>query len=188
VALAAVGMLLREQTVLLPATILAGIFIKVIIFRKRDHFTLRTISLVLLPYLVFIIFLFVQRKENGWFFYPYHLELITRNLTEVIARLIFYVQFVFLDQGRILWIVLFAMVLLLFIARRKKFAFKDWMVSFKGNFIFFQFVLWLTYLSFSSLNVVVVRYSLFLFPWLILLIMILLTEIFRWKKIPGFIF
>ena len=40
------------------------------------------ILLVISPYLVFGAFLLIQKKQNGWYFFPFHLDNIATNLSD----------------------------------------------------------------------------------------------------------
>jgi len=157
------AILVKEPAVVLPLTALTVLFIDSL--RQRDFFTRKRWWLFILacvPYLVFGLFLLVQKKQHGWYFFPYHVGFISFHLTS------FYYGFkrmlgeLFIDQGR--W--LLSIPLFLCLAGFYFFWKQDEKVRryllIVGVFILFT-------LLFSCVNFYLSRYLLFVYPLVLLL-------------------
>lgn len=117
--------------------------------------------LLLLPLLSFTAFLFLQRVQLGWFFYPEHTDLMNFDFSIIHDKFMQYFSFTFIYQGRnVLFFagVLFAIII--YLKNRKPIADKQ--------FVYLWLVFTMLYLAFSSVNFYSARYSLcIIIPFLI---------------------
>ena len=105
------AMLTKETAVIIPAVVITYSLARFLIFRKKQPaLTLLNVFWVLSPYLVFGSFLLTQKMQNGWYFFPYHLEHMSLSFDHR------FFDFIFLSQGRRYWYwaVIVGLVFLLF--------------------------------------------------------------------------
>ena len=95
---ASLAILTKETGILIP---IAG---SVWYLFRRTKEKWRKALIALSPLLVFAIFLLIQRIQNGWFFFPYHEELISFSWLQISFKGGEMLDFLFWAQGR--WILL----------------------------------------------------------------------------------
>ena len=95
------------------------------------------------PYLIFGGFLLVQKQQNGWYFFPFHLESVSFNVADCVRQFKAFTWFIFIAQGRyfltlaaVAGLVVSAMLNKQDIARRGGFLFL--LVLFAGAFMMFN--------------------------------------------------
>lgn len=157
------AILVKEPAVVLPLTALAVLFIDSL--KQKDFLTKKRWGLFILaclPYFIFGLFLLIQKKQHGWYFFPYHVGFISFHMTS------FYYGFkrmlgeLFIDQGR--W--LLAIPLLICLAGFPFFWKEDLKIR-RFGMVVVLFIL-ITML-FSCVNFYLSRYLLFVYPLTILL-------------------
>jgi len=151
--MASFALLTKESALVLPiacATWQIWLFI-----RKNEKFQLKISLVSVLPLIPYLVFLLIQKQTHGWYFFPYHLELVNMDMAEILKKLGDYAVWLFVDQGRfcITFVCLFSLGLMAY----KKAPFSQdillLLLIFSGGF-----------LAFGALNVYMDRYLMTLFP------------------------
>ncbi|MEZ4830043.1 MAG: glycosyltransferase family 39 protein [Bacteroidia bacterium] len=151
-ALGALAMMTKESAIVLPAAMAAFALLT-----ARGQ-RIRHILVAVSPLAVFALFLLIQRMQNGWWFFPYHVELISFDPEKIGEKLGRILNFIFVEQGRIASAILLSLGLIAFLALvvRKTSDFHPLSLLLG---IFF-----LGWLGFSVLNFYMDRYYLTFFP------------------------
>ena len=91
----------KETGVIIPLGVIAFQVLDYLL-QKGDtrSFAWRKTLLALTPWLSFLLFISIQRMQNGWFFFPYHMDLMQAGSHHFIILLKAYSRFVFYLQGR----------------------------------------------------------------------------------------
>ena len=111
--LSSLAILTKESAIVIPAAVLLYSFARWMITGIRPNvLSLKAIVLTCSPYFVFALFLFIQRQQNGWYFFPYHLEVVSYSFSEFIKQFKLYATFIFKDQGRYALSIIFVLGLL----------------------------------------------------------------------------
>lgn len=144
--------------------------------------TLKNAAIIFIPYYVFLIFIVIQRIQNGWFFFPYHTGFISFDPEDIYWRALGYIKFIFIRQGRFFWLLVLFFSFVMYYRNHRKQTWKNFINFFrlqsKKQWIFFTLILYmLGVLGFSALNFPLNRYLLLMFPPVCLLIALLITEI-----------
>ena len=93
------ALLTKESAlVMITATFLWGL-----VMEGKSRY--QAVGLALAPLIVYAAFLLVQKVQNGWFFFPYHLGLISFDLHELIPKLRLSTDFLWSFQARWTWII-----------------------------------------------------------------------------------
>ena len=98
--MASLALLIKESAMVLPISTLCFVLLSL------PHRKWRYALLALAPILSYVLFLIVQKFQNGWFLFPYHVSLIESNPYEVWNKFIDFSEFLFLFQGRYVWALL----------------------------------------------------------------------------------
>lgn len=105
---ATLAILTKETAVIIPAVAFAHL---ILVRELRSAITWRILLALLFPWLMFGVFLLVQKLQNGWYFFPYHGENIKLHLPLILDLLEKYCRFLFIEQGRILLTVVAALAI-----------------------------------------------------------------------------
>jgi len=119
------------------------------------------------PIACFIGFLFIQKYQNGWFFFPYHTELMSFSVWNVFIRLLISLAVLLLDQGR--FVLTFAAI----------YAYSQLSKADRSAFVeknALGIAVILVMLAFSCLNYFMPRYYLLIFPLLMLVFVSILEQ------------
>jgi 4-amino-4-deoxy-L-arabinose transferase-like glycosyltransferase len=154
----AAGVLIKESMIISAAFLGLLYFIEQI---RSNALGVNITKLLLFtfPLLVFLLFLAIQKVQNGWYFFPYHTEIIQESsFSGFFVKLEMHYNFMFYKQGRNQWIFGFALAIisLLFIGKNSK-------LSILISYLFYGIGLF-------SLAFYMDRYLLFLYPVLIILV------------------
>lgn len=95
---ASLAILTKETGILVPLSVAVWCLF------SRQRRSIRNIALALCPILIFVLFLVIQRMQNGWFFFPYHEELISFSWDEINFKALEMLDFLFWYQSR--WVFL----------------------------------------------------------------------------------
>ena len=110
---ASLAILTKESAIVIPSAVLIYSFARWMITRIRpDALSFKAFLLTCFPYFIFALFLFIQKQQNGWYFFPYHLEVVSYSLSEFIQQFKLYAIFIFKDQGRYALSIILAISLL----------------------------------------------------------------------------
>lgn len=170
---ASLALLTKESGVILVATVSAWTLMDV--YGHRNRFAagpwIRRLGIAALPVVPLLVFLFIQKRMNGWFLFPEHLDSISFSIPVMLNKLERYAAYVFIYQGRNL---LTGMVLLsigLFALRKKQ---VEPVIYLLGLHV-------VLFILFSSLNFYSNRYMVFVIPAWILVFSYSITRIMpRW--------
>jgi hypothetical protein len=100
---ASLGILTKETAAVLPiAVLLYDFFLWALTRHRPQSFYASGILSILAPYLVLVIFLMLQKKQNGWYLFPHHTEMIDFTIQGYLYRFKYYFLFFFQSQGRLL--------------------------------------------------------------------------------------
>ncbi|MEZ4776939.1 MAG: glycosyltransferase family 39 protein [Bacteroidia bacterium] len=150
--LCGLALLTKESAIVLPlATALFSML-------TAQNLRIRNTAIALSPLTVFALFLAVQRLQNGWWFFPYHVELVSFAPEEVIDKLGRILRFLFIAQGRWGGMVLLLIGVITFAWNTRKKA------TTLHPFFLLAGIFFLGWLGFSSLNFYMDRYFLAFFP------------------------
>ncbi len=95
------AVLTKESAIVLPAACIAFSMLQSIMYGRLAYgLSIKALIPTLLPYVVFVAFLLLQKEQNGWYFFPYHLDSIKMDINTFIAQFSFYFDRVFWLQGR----------------------------------------------------------------------------------------
>ncbi len=156
------AVLTKEPGLILPAA--AGVYWLVDLIRTkafRNQQTWLALLAVLTPVLVYGGFLVIQKIQNGWYFFPYHLELIHYDADYMVGVVQRLSSELFIQQGRRL--LSFPLLISLFFFRNV------FRTPLQRRYLpAFVLVLLFT-LLFASVNFYLARYWIFVYPSFILL-------------------
>lgn len=174
--LGALALLTKESALVLPLACSSWMFLNFLL--KKEALNLKAIGIAFAPVSIYFIFLFIQKQTYGWYFFPYHMELVNLDMGEIFTKFWDYFRWLFIDQGRsIIGAGLIATTLFLVYKKQLK-------ASFLGLISIFA----LGFLCFSALNVYMDRYVLSLFPIFMISLAILwdqakLAPILNWSNL-----
>lgn len=162
----ALAILTKETAVILPLTVL--LYEAILYIRHRKISWSMKWIWAFSSWIVFGIFLLVQKVQNGWFFFPYHIDLVKTDFHSLQINLKAYVLFLFVQQGRWLLSILILGAL-------------GWLVYRRRNFVtqpIPAMVIALLFMGmlFCTLNFYMSRYTAFMLPWLVIALMYALHE------------
>lgn len=121
---------------------------------RQESFRLKSLYL-LLPFIILMAFLIVQKSQNGWYFFPYHTSLLDLGLVRFKEHFSNHFDFVFFRQRRqyISWaVIVLVMGSILFLRRKTSIQVVLLCFIIIGTLIFFGF------------NFYMDRYLLYLYP------------------------
>jgi hypothetical protein len=98
-----IAILTKESAIILPVSVLTYSLWRYKATGVRPSgLYLSGILLTMIPYLVFITFLVIQKQQNGWYLFPYHFGLVSFQIKAVAHQILRYIFIVFFKQGRTL--------------------------------------------------------------------------------------
>jgi len=154
------AVLVKEPGLIVPGTCLLILFIESL--RNKDFFTISRWKLFLpgaIPVVIYCSFLIIQKQQNGWYFFPYHMELMKFTADSIYYNTKHFLTELLLDQGR--WLILAPTVFFLFSRRswQKNEPFK--------RIIFVIAIFLLITILFFGFNYYLARYMLFAYPFFV---------------------
>ncbi len=172
---ASLAILTKESGLVLPAAVFAYV-----LFQPQKR-SLKALGLALAPWLSFVMFLVIQRVQNGWFLFPYHQSLISFAWPEVSDKIIMSLSFLFIQQGRyvlagIVW------VAILWVVQRGPHSPQQQAAR---QLMILSGWLLLAMLGFSVLNAYMDRYLLFLLALEALAVGATFDALQRWRANSG---
>lgn len=109
--LAASAMILTKETGIILVGGFAAFHFFHTLIQEKKWLQFRFL-IFLLPILPYAVFLFIQKQTHGWYLFPYHVGGFNLTLPAIEKNLRDFFSFIFLKQGRYLWILLSVGVLL----------------------------------------------------------------------------
>jgi hypothetical protein len=161
---ASATILTKETGIIIPATI----FVYELIINQKKG--LKTALVGFTPIILFIIFIVIQRIQNGWFLLPFHTSFIDFTFNSIWDKFHHFIEFIFIKQGRVFISIL--LVLGLFWAKKKIFT-NEWIL------LFLYFV---AGLAFCSINFFMIRYIFFIFPVFCILALTIVQQLLKKSK------
>jgi hypothetical protein len=188
---AALALLTKETAIVLPLVIMVMQGIRYYKKEINGKKLFSELLIVFLPYYIFGLFIIVQRIQNGWFFYPYHTGFISFSPGSIYWRMIGYLNFIFIRQGRITWLILIIITIPYVIFRNKinikELVVKTWKAFSAETFVMITFLVYvLGILSYSALNYPLQRYILLIYPVFAILIVLIVFYLVRKKIIFAY--
>ncbi|MEM8886940.1 MAG: hypothetical protein AAGD28_03060 [Bacteroidota bacterium] len=174
--LGSLALLTKESALVLPLACASWMFLNFLL--KKEALNLKAIGIAFAPVSIYLLFLLIQKQTYGWYFFPYHMELVNLDTGEILTKFWDYFRWLFIDQGRsIIGAGLIATAGFLIYKKQLK-------ASFLGLISIFA----LGFLCFSALNVYMDRYILSLFPIFMITLAILwdqakLAPILIWSNL-----
>jgi len=173
-------LILSKETALVLFAVLFfdTVFLQKIIYRKEHKFDMtyiREIFFVIIPFLLFGIFLIVQKMNLGYFFYPEHTNLMSFSLKECMEKLSSISNSLFISNLRYIWLCIAVPALLVGIIKKRFLKNDIHIFALSGIFIF-------AYLLFSSINFFTLRYLLTPLPFIIILYIVIISKSFSGKS------
>lgn len=152
------GVLIKESVILIAAFLGFVFLIKLI---KNGSLRLEMAQLLSfsLPLVVLLSFLFIQKMQQGWYFFPYHTEILQDGaFSGFFEKLEMHYTFLFFKQGRNQWLIagLLGLLSLGFSKNKQKLLFL--LSFFIVNLLLFSFAFYMD------------RYILYLYPIIVILI------------------
>lgn len=150
------GVLVKESFIIIPAMLGAGVLLRGFFERKTINYKAFYYAL---PLLAFLIFLKIQHNTYGWYFFPYHTEIVQNSaLSEFFHKFKRHMQFIFFKQGRNQWIIFAAIAIVGAVLRTK------------GKVVLSIFTLFVLSVFIFSFAFYMDRYLLYLYPILAILV------------------
>ena len=116
--LAASAMILVKETALiLVCGFVAFDFLNTLI--KEKKLMQFRFLLYLLPLLPYLLFLWIQKQTHGWYFFPYHMGGFNLEWKAIKGNLDGFLTFLFVSQGRYLWLILGGLVVGVWLTTQK---------------------------------------------------------------------
>lgn len=170
---ASLAIMTKETAIALPVTVWSIEALRWILGRRAE--AVKAVLAASIPVVCWGVFLLLQKKAHGWYFFPLHEDYISFSMDQIIARGAYYLSFLFKQQGRVLWtIFLISALLAYFLSRREGFFsrivedIQAILVEKKAIAVLFIFICW--GLVVSMLNFHLNRYSLFVLPSLCVMV------------------
>ncbi len=151
---ASAAIMTKETAIIIPVVLLVTEFVMYAWKgRTGERFRLRRRhASMVIPFLVYAVFLMIQKQQNGWYLFPLHDENIGFTTEKFELFMHDYLSFIFLEQGRIVMTVMgVGMLCMLLIGKALKI----------NRFSVCMGILILGGLSFNSLNFYMNRYMVF---------------------------
>jgi 4-amino-4-deoxy-L-arabinose transferase-like glycosyltransferase len=145
---------------------------------------LQSFALFVIPIAVFVLFLVVQKMQNGYFLYPLHESLINFQWHDILVKKRELSQFIFHSQGRTFFTygILLSVIIYFFRDKITAYNLRD-----KKVFVLVAF-LFIGGFTFSIINFYLARYSQFFLMPLFLLAVIFMSKLPKWTTLLFSIF
>jgi len=169
---ASLALLIKES-----AVVVLFVFIVLCIIENRKNFKKifsADIIGLLLPFVLWSVYLIYQKSVQGWYFYPEHTSLISFSVKEMSGKFSSFSLNVFFSEGRFVWtlIVIAAFIYQFFIMKKQNSKNEIRLFLFSALLIF-------SYLLFSSLNFYSSRYVLIVSVCWLIVTVYYVTRTFR---------
>ncbi len=171
------GLLTKESAIVLPVVLITYSVFQFLFFKNRQAaFRPFNLFFTVIPYIVFGIFLLIQKQQNGWYFFPYHISGMSFDIKETLECFNDFFGFVTWSQGRYWWMkfMLIAPVIALLTNR---FTIR----SLNNSLVLLMLLFCIAFLLFSALNFYMERYVVVVVVLVASLTAISIVEIFKKK-------
>ncbi|MEZ5014983.1 MAG: glycosyltransferase family 39 protein [Chitinophagales bacterium] len=176
---ASLALFTKETAVILPVVV----FLDMLIARwsKAQTYSWSKVYPILLPYVIFGLFLLLQKQQNGWYFFPYHADAISFKSDRLLLFLRQYFSFVVNGQGRIWSTMVMTILLVVYYRKNKKVRY--------ARFSSVLILLCIGGLLFSSLNFYMNRYMVFVMAayGILLSVILYMSDIHAYLRYAAFV-
>ena len=156
---------IKESAIIVPFVAIAyGFLVDVVLKKKAGYFSFSALLLTFSSLFVFGSFLFIQKHQNGWFFFPYHIENVRFDLNTIFYHNHRAQKFLFFSQGRYWWVKVFIISAIIALIKNR--------IRLTNGFTTISGLLIVALLAFTSLNFYMDRYLLPAFPFLIIFLIL----------------
>lgn len=115
------AILVKETAIILPfAVICADLFIAIANRKKINRILSVSHLIAFFPFVVFGIFLLIQKQQNGWYFFPYHISAVSIRADVFFMQFQDYCKFITMEQGRMSFTIILFVAYCMNIALNKK--------------------------------------------------------------------
>ncbi|MDP2175082.1 MAG: glycosyltransferase family 39 protein [Bacteroidota bacterium] len=169
--MASLAVLTKETGVVLAIALMVQVIVDFYI--AKDRRKLKNLLLIYsFPFLVFLVFLIIQKNTYGWYLNPANLGATKLTLKSMLQKTWDYpIEIVFIDQGRYVY----SIILLLFLILKSKF------IKFRYNRLSsIMIVFILGFMAFSSIAHTLERYFIVLMPFAAILFAQAITYFEKW--------
>ena len=98
---ACLAILTKEAAIVLPVVALSYSLLGWVLSRKRPAaLGFSAVALTISPYILFGLFLMIQKRQNGWYFFPLHINHVAFSIAGFFRQLHDFTSFLFWRQGR----------------------------------------------------------------------------------------
>ena len=168
------AIMVKETGIVITATIILYEIIQNIINKETKLLLIKRIMLFSCPIYVYLLFLIIQKLQNGWYFFPLHISTEVLNFDGFTLKLKDYLRFIFIQQGRIFWSVIFlAGIIISFVYNKKK--------AFFNKAVGLLVVSTIVMLIFSSINFYMNRYMMIMITVWSILTAYALQQLYNYK-------
>jgi len=169
-------LILTKETgiVLIGSILLYDLIVKVKVSKgfKALIGNILSVSWHAIPFFFGAIFFLLQKIKMGWFFYPEHLSMLTYNISEVIANLVYISRYIFQLQGRII-ITIISIFSLIYLLYNRKISKRE------TSFLLLSVLFMVGYILFSAIIFFTLRYVISVLPVLYLMSSFLIYKLFE---------
>lgn len=173
--LSSVAIMIKESAIVLPA--LAAMVVFADAFKSEKFFSLQNIIkmfFALGSLLVFGIFLLIQKEQNGWYFFPLHINLMEHSAINTYYKVKQICDEVFYRQGRIYLSLLLFILPVFFYLKNRNFS------NIEKRSYFIVGLFFLLCLAFAALNFYLMRYMLLMIPLIVIMAVHELIKVSDW--------
>lgn len=178
---ASAALMVKESAIILP--VVAAIYTIALYITDKENarrVSIKQIVLIFFPWVVFGTFLIVQKLQNGWFFFPLHIDNVSFSIDKVQVQMHGVDRFLFYSQGRYWWVKVF---LVAGVAMALKGIIKP-----RHSFITVSVAMVLMYIAFSSVNFFMDRYALVALPFMCWLVIESVNVVWKNRFFVGITF
>lgn len=154
------AILTKETAVIIPLVIMVGILLNSRLSKQSIKIKPKHL-LILAPWIIFGLFLLIQKQQNGWYLFPLHENNLNFEPRRFFIFLTDYCSFIFFEQGRFIVLIVFLLFMILFIKGKISLSIKP--------IIIYLLLLIFGGLFFSAINFYMDRYTLFIIAALAIL-------------------
>ena len=99
---ASAAMLVKETAIIMPLVVLIPAFL-LFITKQTNRPSIASIIVAFAPWMVYGLFLLIQKGQHGWYFFPLHADSVVTGFDPIWQKFTDYIEFGFWKQGRYLF-------------------------------------------------------------------------------------
>lgn len=113
---ASAAMLVKETAIIMPLVVLIPTFL-LFITKQTNRPSIASIIVAFTPWVVYGLFLLVQKSQHGWYFFPLHADSVVTGFSPIWKKFSDYIDFGFWKQGRYLFALFLVIGILQYVGR-----------------------------------------------------------------------